>query len=122
MAYDEKLAEKISRILKGKRGLVEKEMFGGIAYMFKDRMFVGIAKNRLMVRVLNEKYEEYLKKPHAGEMDFTGRPLKGFLYISEEGIKTDKQLSKWIDRGIEYVMNSPPKKKAVKKSIKKIPK
>ena len=122
MAYDEKLAERISRILKGKRGLVEKKMFGGIAYMLKDKMFVGIAKNRLMVRVLNEKYEEYLKKPHAAEMDFTGRPLKGFLYISADGIKTEKQLSKWIDAGIEYVMKSPPKNKAGKKSVKKIKK
>jgi TfoX/Sxy family transcriptional regulator of competence genes len=119
MAYDEKLAERISKILKGKRGLVEKKMFGGIAYMLKDKMFVGIAKNQLMVRVLNERYEEYLKKPHAKEMDFTGRPLKGFLYISEDGIKTDKQLSKWIDAGIEFVMKSLPKKKIVKKSVKK---
>jgi TfoX/Sxy family transcriptional regulator of competence genes len=120
MAYNEKLAERISKILKGKRGLVEKKMFGGIAYMLKDKMFVGIVKDDLMVRVLNEKYEEYLKKPNAREMDFTGRPLKGYLYINAEGIKTVKQLSKWIDVGIEYALKSPAKKKpqVKKKSTK----
>ena len=116
MAYNEKLAGRIREVLKGKRGLVEKKMFGGIAFMLKDKMFVGIAKNDLMIRVLNEKYEECLKKPHAREMDFTGRPLKGFLFISEEGIKTKKQLSKWIDLGIEYVQKSPPKMPKKKKS------
>lgn len=128
MPYDEKLAERISTILKGKRGLVQKKMFGGIAYMLKDKMFVGIAKNELMVRVLDEKYDEYLKKPNVRLMDFTGRPLRGFLYIDSPGFKTDKQLAKWIDVGIEYVMKSPSKKKKTamkttkktnKKSIKK---
>lgn len=121
MPYDEKLAERIRKLLKGKRGLVEKKMFGGIAFMFKDKMFVGIAKNQLMVRVLNDKYEEYLKKPHVRLMDFTGRPLKGFLYIDADGFKTEKQLSAWIDAGIEYVIKSPPKKPKKKVAKKKIP-
>jgi TfoX/Sxy family transcriptional regulator of competence genes len=120
MAYDERLAERIRKILKGKRGLIEKKMFGGIAFMLRDKMFVGIGKDEFMVRVLNEKYEVYLKKPHTREMDFTGRPLKGYLYINEAGIKTEKQLTKWIDAGIEYVMKSPPKKvKNKKPNIKK---
>ena len=120
MPYDEKLAERISTILKGKKGLVQKKMFGGISYMLKDKMFVCIAKNELMVRVLDEKYDEYLKKPNVRLMDFTGRPLRGFLYVDPPGFKTDKQLAKWIDVGIEYVMKSPPKKKkATKKTIKK---
>lgn len=121
MPYDENLAERISKILKGKRGLVQKKMFGGIAYMLKDKMFVGIAKNELMVRVLDEKYDEYLKKPNVRLMDFTGRPLRGFLYIDPPGFKTDKQLAKWIDVGIEYAMKSPQKKKkpVKKKTTKK---
>lgn len=64
-----------------------------------------------MVRVLEDKYESMLKKPHARQMDFTGRPMKGFLFITSDGIKTDNRLNTWLDVGIEFVINSPPKKK-----------
>jgi len=91
-------------------------MFGGIAYMLKDKMMVGIAKEKLMVRCLADDYESLLKKPHASVMDFTGRVMKGFLYISAEGIKSDKQLAKWLEVGIEYAEKSPPKKNKKKKT------
>ena len=126
MAYSEKLAERINSILKGKRGIVQKKMFGGICYMYKDKMSVGIVKDDLMIRVLPEKYDGYLKKPHVRKMDFTGKPLKGFLYVGSQGIKTEKQLSKWIDVGLEFAVKSPPKKtskktrkKTTKKAVKK---
>jgi len=115
MPYNEKLAERISNLLKSKRGVVEKKMFGGIAFILKDKMFCGVVKNDLMLRVLDDKYENMLKKPNAREMDFTGRPLKGFLYVSPEGFNTDKQLMNWLDIGIEYALKSPPKKNKTKK-------
>lgn len=87
--------------------------------MLKEKMFVGIVKDDLMVRVLNEKYEEYIQKPNAREMDFTGKPLKGYLYVSPGGFKTDKQLAKWIELGVEYALNSPPKKPVKKKKTAK---
>src|SRR5438128_1809083 len=111
MAYDEKLAARITGLLKSQKGVVEKKMFGGIAFMLKDKMFCGIIKDDLMVRVLEDKFDELLKKPSAREMDFAGRPMRGFLYVSPAGIKTDKQLNSWIELGIEYVDKSPPKKK-----------
>ena len=111
MAYSEQLAQGISNLLSKQKGVVEKKMFGGIAYMLKDKMMVGIAKERLMIRCLPERYEELLQKPHAGVMDFTGKVMKGFLYVDEAGYRTDKQLQSWIDVGIEYAMKSPPKKK-----------
>ncbi|HEY3251023.1 MAG TPA: TfoX/Sxy family protein [Ignavibacteria bacterium] len=120
MAYNERLAERISKLLKPQKGVVEKKMFGGIAYMLKDKMFVGIVKDDLMIRSLDEKFDEMLKKPHAREMDFAGRPMRGFLYVSPGGIKTDKQLQSWIDVGIEYAMKSPPKKKKAKKRLSKL--
>jgi TfoX/Sxy family transcriptional regulator of competence genes len=116
MAYSEKLAERITKLLKPQKGVIEKKLFGGIAYMYKDKMMVGIVKDDLMVRCLAGDYESLLKKPHAREMDFTGRPMTGFLYIAAAGIKTDKQLQKWLDVGIEYAIKSPPKKPKVKKS------
>lgn len=120
MAYNEKLAERISKLLKPQKGVVEKKMFGGIAYMFKDKMMCGIVKDDLMVRCMPDDYETLLKKPHAREMDFTGRPMKGFLYVGSDGIKTDKQLSNWLYVGIEFALKSPPKKpKAKMKKTKK---
>lgn len=116
MAYDEKLEERIKKVLKAKRGIIIKKMFGGAAFMMKDKMFCGIIKEDLMLRVLPERYETLLKKPYAREMDFAKRPMHGFLYISPEGVKTDKQLSSWIDFGIEYVLKSPPKKPKKKKA------
>lgn len=102
---------RITKLLKSQKGVIEKKMFGGICYMLKDKMMVGIAKNELMVRCLEEDYETLLNKPHARVMDFTGRIMKGFLYIDDEGIKSDKQLQKWLDIGIEFALKSPPKKK-----------
>ena len=115
MPYNQKLAERISKLLKSKRGIVEKKMFGGIAYMLKDKMFCGIVIDDLMLRVLEDKYDIMLKKPHARVMDFTGKLMRGFLYVSPEGFKTDKQLMSWLELGIEYALKSPPKKKKIKK-------
>jgi len=116
MAYNEKLASRISKLLKPQKGVKEKKMFGGIAYMLKDKMMCGIVKDDLMVRCLEDKYELLLKKLHSRVMDFTGRTMKGFLFVDASGIKTDNQLNKWLDVGIEFALKSPPKKK--KKSKK----
>lgn len=114
MAYSEKLAERISGLLRTHTGLVIKKMFGGICYMLKDKMIAGIVENKLMIRCMKEDYDTLLKKPHAGEMTFTGKPMKGFLYVAPSGIRTDKQLQKWLDVGIEFAHKSPPKKKKAK--------
>lgn len=114
MAYNVKLAERITKLLKARKGVVEKKMFGGICYMFKDKMISGIVEDKLMIRCMREDYDILLKKPHAGVMTFTGKPMKGFLYVAPDGIKTDKQLQKWLDVGIEFALMSPPKKKKVK--------
>ncbi len=111
MAYNEKLAERITALLRPKKGLEIKKMFGGICFMLKDKMIAGIVENKLMIRCVRDEYESLLKKPHAGEMTFTGKPMKGFLYVAPDGIKTDRQLQKWLDVGIEFVKKSPPKKK-----------
>ena len=114
MAYNEKLAERISALLRSKKGIVEKKMFGGICYMYKDKMVTGIVENKLMVRCLPEEYNTLFKKPHAGEMTFTGKPMKGFLYVAAEGVKTDRQLQKWLDVGINFANKTPTKKKKKK--------
>jgi len=110
MAYDEKLAERLSKAFIGNKNIVEKKMFGGIAYMYTDHMCVGIIDDMLMVRVGPEKYEEALSEKHVKPMDFTGKPLKGYVYVEPAGFKTEKNLQKWLYRGIEFVKTLPPKK------------
>lgn len=119
MAYNEKLGERITKLLKTQKGVTEKKMFGGIAYMLKDKMMAGIIKDDIMIRCFHEDYDKLLKKPHAEVMMFTGKPMKGFLTVKAAGIKTDKQLQSWLDVGIDFALNSPPKKKNMKPIEKK---
>jgi hypothetical protein len=115
MAHNEKLGDRMREILQNTKGLVEKKMFGGVAFMWKDRMFCGIVKEDLMVRVLEERYDELIERDHARPMNFVkSRPMRGFIYVSLEGLKTEKQLTSWIALGKEYVEKSPPKKKKTK--------
>lgn len=117
MAYNEELAHRINRLLTSmERKFEEKKMFGGLTFMVKDKMCCGIVKEDLMLRCLPEKYESLLEHPYAGEMDFTGRIMKGFLMIDGNGLNTEKELKYWVNLALEYVDNSPGKKK---KPVKK---
>jgi len=109
MAYDEKLAGRVRTVLAGTRSLTEKKMFGGLAFMVRGHMCCGVEKDRLMVRVGPEQYETTLKRTHAREMDFTGRPLRGFVYVLPTGIKRQESLRQWIDMGLSYVSALPKK-------------
>ena len=117
MAYSEILAERIHKLLKSQKGIVVKKMFGGIAFIMKNKMTAGVVKDNLMIRCLLEDYDKLLKKPHARKMDFTGKPMKGFLFIDAAGIKTDRQLQKWLDVGIRFAVNTPPVKKKLKAKL-----
>ena len=79
MAYDEQFAERVRAVLAGQPGLAERKMFGGLAFMLAGNMCVGVEQDRLMVRLGQELYEDALSRPHAAPMDFTGRPMKGFV-------------------------------------------
>jgi TfoX/Sxy family transcriptional regulator of competence genes len=122
MPYDELLAKRIRNILTPyQKHVEEKKMMGGVCFMYKGKMSCGIVKEDLMVRVVHEKYESSLNKPHCRVMDFTGKVLEGFLYVDKEGIQTEKQLRSWIELGIEFVDKQGPKikKTKVKKPVKK---
>jgi TfoX/Sxy family transcriptional regulator of competence genes len=114
MAYDERLAERIRGYFKRRRGVEEKRMFGGLCFMLNGHMCCGIEKDRLMLRVQPDRYETLLTKPHAREMDFTGKPLKGFLFVSEAGYRTAAGLASWLDEAVECAKSKPPKKKKAK--------
>ena len=118
MAYNEQLASRVRQILKRKRNLEEKKMFGGLTFMLNGHMCCGVDKNNLMVRVVHDRYEGLLKKPHARVMDLTGRPLKGFIFVGSDGYRTDSALKFWIDQAVQFTRSQPPKK-AKPKSLAK---
>ena len=109
MPYDEKLAERVRLVLKGLRAQ-EKRMFGGLTFMLGGHMCCGIVEDTLMVRVGPAAYERSLAKPHAREMDFTGRSLRGYVYVAPAGLKTARSLRAWVERGVDFVRTLPPKR------------
>lgn len=111
MAFDEGLAERLRECFNDVFDVDEKRMFGGLAMMVNGHMCVGIVKDALMVRVGKENYQAALEKPHAREMDFTGKPLSGFVYVLAEGIAEDDDLQRWVKQGLDYVFTLPPKTK-----------
>ncbi len=109
MAYDEGLAERIRDVLAGRDDINEKKMFGGIAFMLGGNMCVGVLNDVLMVRVGPDAYQSVLDEPYARPMDFTGKPLKGFIYVDPEGIDDDEELRLLIDRGVVFAASLPRK-------------
>ena len=118
MAYDERLAERFRGYFRRRKGVEEKRMFGGLCFMFNGHMRCGVKTDRLMVRVSPDRYETLLKRSDVREMDFTGKPLKGFLFGSEAGYRTASGLAFWLDEAVKCAKSKPPKKKMVKSSTK----
>ena len=111
MAYNEKLANRIRELLLNKRSVEEKKMMGGLTFMVNNKMCVGILKDDLMARIDPEVYESALEKRGCREMDFTGRPMKGFVFIDPEGTKSKKDLEFWIKLALDYNKRAKASKK-----------
>jgi hypothetical protein len=110
MSFDEGLAERVREALLDHRGVSEKKMFGGLAFMAHGYMFVGILGDVLMARVGPDSYEDSLAKPHVRVMDFTGRPMKGYVFVDPPGIERDSDRAAWIERCHRFVQSLPPRK------------
>ena len=111
MAYDEKLATRIRKILTQYEAVREIRMFGGLCFMLRGNMCCGVDKTNLMVRVGPEKYKQALTQPHARPMDITGRPLKGFVFVDKKGHKALSSLRKWVWQSVDFAVSLPPKYK-----------
>ena len=109
MAYSQELAERARFQLMGRTTFSERKMFGGLTFMVRGHMCCGIVGDELMVRVGPEAHPEALLRPYAREMDFTGKALKGMVYVGIEGIEQDDDLGDWLARGLEFVQTLPPK-------------
>ena len=100
MAYDEGLAQRIREALSDRSDVVEKKMFGGLCFMVGGAMCCGLTKTDFMVRVGSAGYADALAQPHVRPMDFTGRPLKGLVYVASAEIASDAGLSSWVALGV----------------------
>jgi hypothetical protein len=110
MSYDQGLAARLRESLVAKSGISEKQMFGGLAFMSRGYMFIGIIGERLMARVGPDAYQEALSRPHVGVMDFSGKPMKGYVFVDPFGFEQDSDLSDWVQRCQRFVESLPPKK------------
>ena len=113
MAYDEKLAGRVREALGERPGLTERKMFGGLAFMLGGNMCCGIVKDELMVRVGADRHAEALAQPNARPMDFTGRSMKGMVFVSEDGCRTAASLRRWVDLGATFALSLPTMERAL---------
>lgn len=109
MAYDERLAGRIRGIVADRSGITEKKMFGGIAFLNHGNMTVGINGSDLMVRVGPTGWDAALRRAHTREMDFTGRSMKGFVYVGAAGTHRADALRRWVDLGLAFTDPMPRK-------------
>lgn len=110
MAFDEGLAERIREVLGPRAQLTERRMFGGLAFLLDGKMFVGISGTRLMARVGTQHYEDALALPHVCVMDFTGKPLKGYVYVEPPGLAEDRDLAAWVNWCASHAASLPARK------------
>jgi len=109
MAYNQDLAERISKLLSNRDDVVEKKMFGGIGYMVQGHMACGVHKQDLVLRVGPEKYGETISQPFTKPFDITGRPMKGWLMVKSEGCFDETRLLHLVNLGVTFALSLPPK-------------
>ena len=110
MAYDEALANRVRKALDRQRRVTEKKMFGGLCFMLGDAMGCGIVGNELMARVGPKRYGEALAQSGARPMDFTGKPMVGYVFVGAAGIRSGPGLARWLRWCTEFVATLPPKR------------
>jgi TfoX/Sxy family transcriptional regulator of competence genes len=108
MPYNPEIAQRVQKALEGQDGLTERKMFGGIAFMLRGNMCCGVTNDDLMVRVGAEALEDALVQPYARPMDFTGRPMKGFVFVDAAALG-DRDLKRWVQRGVTFAGSLPAK-------------
>jgi hypothetical protein len=109
MAYSEELAERIREVIDARPGVSERRMFGGIAWMVNGNMACGIIGEDLMVRLERDDAVAALSEEYVGPMDFTGRPMRGFIMVEATGVEGDADLGRWVDAGADFAESLPAK-------------
>jgi len=109
MVYDEGLAQQIRDELSDRHGYSEKHMFGGLAFLINGNMACGVTTDQVMLRIGKENYEEALSQPHITKMDFTGKEMRGLVYIDEEGSHNEDVVKEWVNFAYDFAFSLPSK-------------
>jgi TfoX/Sxy family transcriptional regulator of competence genes len=109
MAYSETLAQRIREALGKRKGVTERKMFGGLAFLVNGNMCCGVNGDRLMLRLGEEGAAEALGGPHVRPMDFTGKPMKSMVYVEPAGVASDEALRKWVGQAAAFASSLPAK-------------
>ena len=109
MPYNQGLAQRVRATLAAYGAVNEKKMFGGLTFMLNGNMCCGITRDELMVRVGPDQYADAVAQPHAREMDFTGRPMRGMIMVDPAGLESDADLEAWVRRGVAFTSGLPAK-------------
>jgi TfoX/Sxy family transcriptional regulator of competence genes len=109
MPYDERLADRVRNIVRARRGVLEKTMFGGLGFLLNGHMSVGIWRDALVVRVGPAQYETALREPGAREFDITGRPMTGWVLVGRTALSEDSDLEAWVQAGLQFARSLPTK-------------
>ena len=103
MAYNQKLADRVREMLEpGAKKKKKKRMFGGLCFMVNDKMCIGVEQERIMVRLDPAVYDEVMEKEGCAPMDFTGKVMKGYVFVDIDAVNTKKKLQYWVDLALEY--------------------
>lgn len=109
MAYDAGLVERVREVLGEHEELIERKMFGGVAFMVRGNMACGVLEDGLIVRVGRERYENAVMAPHTKPLDITGRPMTGWVIVEPSGHTSDEDLVGWVREGLDFALTLPPK-------------
>jgi len=109
VAFNQDVAERLREVFGAHPGLTEKKMFGGLSFLVNGNMCCGVIGDELVVRVDPNSVGEALARPGARPMDFTGRPMKGWVMVAPAGFATTEELTSWVELALKYVEGLPPK-------------
>lgn len=118
MAFDEKLADRIRESLVEIKKVEERFMFGGVCFMVNGKMCMGVVKDEMMCRIDPKMDEIVLEQDGCRQMDFTGKPMKGYVFVDSEGMKTKKAFEYWVGLCLEFNSKAKASKKKLKKAKK----
>jgi TfoX/Sxy family transcriptional regulator of competence genes len=109
MAYDPSLATRVRELVAGRKGVTEKAMFGGLAFLLDGKMFCGVLGNEILARVGPDSHDAAMAKPDVRIMDFTGRPMRGYVFVGPRAISTNAELSRWVNDCAAHAATLPDK-------------
>lgn len=109
MVFSKSLADRVRQVVKGRRNIVEKRMFGGLVFLLNGKMLVGIWETSLIARLGIEQAKMALKKANVSQFEVADRPMKGWVMVDPDGLESDLQLADWVELATEFVSTLPGK-------------